>query len=485
MLKDGNRKWVLGAALAAVFAFGAVAEQGLHTAWTKLGATPVTVKIADSKLPAAGFASVIQKDLPAVVNISTSRVVKTAAEGPFGDPMFRQFFGRGFQMPQKHKESALGSGVIVSPEGYILTNNHVVDGAQQIIVTLSDKRDYQAKLIGADPKTDVALLKINASNLPVLAFADSKKVRVGDYALAIGNPFGIGQTVTLGIVSATGRGGLGIEDYEDFIQTDAAINPGNSGGALVNSDGDLIGINTAIISPNSGGNNGVGFAIPSNMARNVMEELAAHGKVTRGYMGVMLQPVTPAIAKAFGMKETAGALVAEVSPDSPASRAGLKNGDIITQVNETPVADNNQLKLLVGSLQPGTTADLKVFRNGSTVDTKITLAELPSTTARAGREQGGDSNALDGVELSDLTPEILGELRLPARTLGVVVTNVDPESPAAEAGLQRGDVIQSINRKPVDSVEHAQQLLANSARQSTLLLVNRGGQTMFVVVEAK
>jgi serine protease Do len=253
----------------------------------------------------------------------------------------------------------------------------------------------------------------------------------------------------------------------------------------VTSDGDLIGINTAIISPNSGGNNGVGFAIPSNMARNVMEELAAHGKVTRGYMGVMLQPVTPSIAKAFGMKEPAGALVAEVSPDSPASRAGLKNGDIITQVNDTPIADNNQLKLLVGSIQPGTTADLKVFRNGSTVDTKITLAELPSTTARPGREQGGESSALDGVELSDLTPEILGELRLPARTHGVVVTNVDPDSPAAEAGLQRGDVVQSINRKPVDNVGQAQQLLANSANQSTLFLVNRGGQTMFVVVEAK
>ena len=485
MLRNGNRKWVLGAVLAAVFAFGAVAGEGLHTAWTKLGATPVPVKIAESKLPAAGFASVIQKDLPAVVNISTSRVVKTSAEGPFGDPMFRQFFGPGFQMPRKRKESALGSGVIVSPEGYILTNNHVVDGAQQIIVTLSDKRDYQARLIGADPKTDVALLKISAANLPVLAFADSKKVRVGDYALAIGNPFGIGQTVTLGIVSATGRGGLGIEDYEDFIQTDAAINPGNSGGALVNSDGDLIGINTAIISPNSGGNNGVGFAIPSNMARNVMEELAAHGKVTRGYVGVMLQPVTPSIAKAFGMKEPAGALVAEVSPDSPASRAGLKNGDIILQVNNTPIADNNQLKLLVGSLQPGTTVDMRIFRNGSTIDSKVTLGELPSTGSAGSREPGGENSALDGVELGELTPEILGELRLPAHTHGVVVMNVDPDSAAAEAGLQRGDVIESINRKPVNDVGQARQLLEQAAHQSTLLLVNRGGQTMFVVVEAK
>lgn len=446
----------------------------------------MTVKIAESRLPAAGFAAIIQKDLPAVVNISSSRVVKTSADGPMMDPFFRRFFGGpGFNMPQKHKENALGSGVIVSPEGYILTNNHVVDGAQQIIVTLSDKRDFQAKLIGADPKSDVALLKISASNLPVLAFADSSKVRVGDYALAIGNPFGIGQTVTQGIVSATGRGGLGIEDYEDFIQTDAAINPGNSGGALVNSDGALVGINTAIISPNSGGNNGVGFAIPSNMARNVMEELAAHGKVTRGYIGVMLQPVTPRIAKAFGMKETTGALVADVSPDTPASRAGLKNGDIILKVNDTPVADSNQLKLLVGSLQPGATARLKLFRNGSVQETTLTLGEMPGPKTREGYEPGSAKGALDGVELSDLNPEILNELRLPARTKGVVVTDVDPDSAAADAGLQRGDVIEAINRKPVDNVNQAQQLLAGASAQPALLMVNRRGQSSFIVVEAK
>jgi len=412
--------------------------------------------------------------------------VKTSADGPMMDPFFRQFFGApGFNMPQKRKESALGSGVIVSPDGYVLTNNHVVDGAQQIIVTLSDKRDYQAKVIGADAKTDVALLKIKASNLPVLAFADSSKVRVGDYALAIGNPFGIGQTVTLGIVSATGRGGLGIEDYEDFIQTDAAINPGNSGGALVNSDGDLVGINTAIISPNSGGNNGVGFAIPSNMARNVMEQLAAHGKVTRGYIGVMLQPVTPGIAKAFGLKETTGALIADVSPDTPAARAGLKNGDIILAWNDTPIADSNQLKLLVGSLQPGTTARLKLFRNGAEQETSITLGEMPGQASLRTHQGNSARSALDGVGLSDLTPDILGELQLPSGTKGVVVTDVDPDSTAADAGLQRGDVIESINRKPVDNLNQAQQLLSASANQATLLMVNRGGQTLYIAVEAK
>jgi serine protease Do len=473
------------ATLVAVFTIGAVAGQGIHTAWTKLGAAPVPIKIAESKLPAGGFASVIQKDLPAVVNISTSRVIKTAAEGPFADPMLRQFFGgRGFQMPRNHKESALGSGVVVSPEGYILTNNHVVDGAQQIIVTLPDKRDFQAKVIGADPKTDVALLKINASGLPVVAFADSSKVRVGDYAIAIGNPFGIGQTVTAGIVSATGRGGMGIEEYEDFIQTDAAINPGNSGGALVNSDGDLVGINTAIISPNSGGNNGIGFAIPSNMARNIMEELASKGKVTRGYMGVMLQPMTPAVAKAFGLNETKGGLVAQVTPGSPAERAGLKNGDIILQVNDTPIADTNQLRLLVASLPPGSSTRLKLFRNGGTVDTTVTLEELPGEKAALNGEPNGAKSALEGVALSELSPEIVNELGLPAKTKGVVVTNVDPDSAAAEAGLQRGDVIQSVNRKPVANLDQAQQMFGSTSG-GVLLSVTRGGQTMYIVVEQK
>ena len=327
-----NRKIVLAGAIAA-FGLAGIVGAAVDRAVSGHGAPPaVTVRSDATAAPAAGFASVVKKDLPAVVSISTSKTVKQTA---ISDPLFERFFGNGgMRMPSNRKEHALGSGVIVSPDGYILTNNHVVDNATEINVVLLDKRELKAKLVGGDAKTDIAVLKIDAGNLPTVTFANSARVQIGDYALAIGNPFGVGQTVTMGIVSATGRGNLGIEDYEDFIQTDAAINPGNSGGALVNSQGDLIGINTAIISPNSGGNNGVGFAIPSNMARSIMDQIVTRGKVSRAYIGVTLQPVTPALAKAFGMKEAKGALVGEVNADAPAARAGIKPGDVILEMNE-------------------------------------------------------------------------------------------------------------------------------------------------------
>jgi serine protease Do len=466
---------------------------GLRAAAGKLpftNPTP-TLKIAPRSEAAAGrgYSAVVKRVLPAVVNISSSKVVKeTAQDVPQGvDPFFRQFFGdnfgQKFNVPQQRREKALGSGVIVSPEGYILTNNHVVDGATEVVVTLHDKRDMKARVIGTDPRTDIAVLKIDGSNFPALTLGDSTKVEVGDVVLAIGDPFGVGQTVTAGIVSATGRGGLGIEQVEDFIQTDAPINPGNSGGALVDDEGHLIGINTAILSGNSGGNQGIGFAVPINMARHDMDQILAHGKVEHGYLGILPQDVTPALAKAFNTKNTDGALVGEVTAGSPAAHAGLKQGDIIIEVNGEPVGDANQLRSKVGMMNPNTTATLKVLRDGKVENVAVTLGEFPSKEERA---SGGDKNSeqgLQGVSVENLSAEVANELRLPAGTKGVVVDKVDPASRAAEAGLQRGDVIQQVNHKAVSNVkEYGQAVTASNQNEPVLLLVDRNGSTMFLAV---
>ncbi len=341
-----KRKKALAVALGLALAVGGLGavRAGITAANAR---PPATFKFASSNEGPSrnSFAPVVKKVLPAVVKISSSKVVKTPAAFFNGqgqmDPFFRQFFGDEnggrFNIPQQQREEGVGSGVIVSPEGYVLTNNHVVDGATDVQVTLADKREFKARVVGRDPKTDIAVLKIDGENLPTITIGDSSKLQVGDYVLAIGNPFGVGQTVTMGIVSATGRGGLGIEDYEDFIQTDASINPGNSGGALVNDRGELIGINTAIISHGSGGNQGIGFAVPVNLARQVTDQILKNGKVTRAYLGITPQDVTPAIAKAFDAKGQQGALIGDVSPNSPAQRAGLERGDIILDVNGKPV----------------------------------------------------------------------------------------------------------------------------------------------------
>src|SRR5580698_9784067 len=348
-----SRKWLAGA-LGLTLAFGvggyavARAKDAVSTKHVR-----ASLKLADpSERPSkTGFAPIVKEVLPNVVNISSSKVVKARnqmqmPEGMEQDPFFQQFFGQQFggrgrggngngpdQQPQKQREQSLGSGVIVSPEGYILTNNHVVDGATDVKVTLSDKREFKAEVIGTDPKTDIAVLKLTGEKFNAITLGDSQKVQVGDYALAIGDPFGVGQTVTMGIVSAKGRGGLGIEDYEDFIQTDAPINPGNSGGALVNDRGELVGINTAILSHGSGGNEGIGFAIPINMARAVMDQVIAHGKVTRGYMGVVPENITPAMAKSFHLTDTRGVLMGDVPAGSPAAQAGIERGDVLTEMN--------------------------------------------------------------------------------------------------------------------------------------------------------
>ena len=439
-----------------------------------------------------GFAPVVKKVLPTVVNIASSKVSKVPTEF-FGqlpdDPMFRQFFGddskRGFGTPRQapqQREKGLGSGVVMTPDGYIVTNNHVVDGATDVTVTLADKREFKAKVIGTDPKSDIAVIKIDATNLSPITIADSSKVQVGDYALAVGDPFGVGQTVTMGIVSATGRSNLGIEAYEDFIQTDAPINPGNSGGALVNDRGELIGINTAIIAHGSAGNQGIGFAIPANMARNVMQQIVEHGKVTRAYLGIVPQDVTPDIAKQFGQKEARGALVADVSAGSPAQKSGIERGDIILDVNGKPVADSNELRMTISMMAPDSDAKLKVFRDGSEREIAVKLNTMPTEQAASNSEDKSDNSAnsaLSGVSVDNLDAQSASDLGLSPNTKGVVVTDVDPSSEAAEAGLRRGDVIQEVNRQPVKNTSDFERAM-RSSKDKPLLLVNRNGSTMYL-----
>ncbi len=475
---------------------------GVHAAETN---PPATLKTAPRAADAGrrGYSSIVKKVAPAVVNISSSRVIKTEmpqgnmrrrnrggnddnSSDPQMDPFFRQFFGNDLfnnSVPRERKEKALGSGVIVSPEGYILTNNHVVDHASEVTVVLADKREMKARVVGTDSHTDIAVLKIEGSNFPSLTLGDSSKVEVGDVVLAVGDPFGVGQTVTGGIVSATGRGGLGIEEVEDFIQTDAPINPGNSGGALVDDEGHLIGINTAILAGNSGGNQGIGFAVPINMARHDMDQILAHGKVDRGYLGILPQDVTPAMAKAFHTQVT-GALVGDVTANSPASRAGLQQGDIILAVNGETINDANQLRLKIGVLNPNSKVDLKVLRDGKTQQIAVQLGEFPSTEERASLDKKGSSEGvLEGVSVENITREAAQQLKVSPQTKGVIVDQVSPSSAAAEAGLKEGDVIQQVNHRAVTNVSEFTQAVKSATKDNPiLLLVNRQGNTLFLAV---
>jgi len=413
-------------------------------------------------------------------------MVKTSGSPLENDQFFGQLFGnRQFGPEKPRRQHGLGSGVITSRDGYILTNSHVVEGADTVKVALSDRREFTAKVVGADTKADLAVLKIDAKDLPVIAMGDSDQVRAGQFALAVGNPFGVGQTVTMGIIGATGRGGLGIEDYEDFIQTDAAINPGNSGGALVNVKGELIGINTAILSGGSGGNQGVGFAIPINMAREVMNEIVQHGKVTRGWLGVSVQPVTPEIAQVFHLQgEARGALIGDVTKQSPAEKAGLKSGDIVLSLNGNDVRDSRDLSLKVSRMAPGNTAKLKIFRDGKQFEIAAVLGDVPAEKAVAAIQAGpASSGPRLGVSVQPLTSDLAEELGLPARSTGLVIVDVNSGSPAEEAGLKRGDVVQEVNRKTVASVADFQQAVKADASSPLLLAINRGGNRHFVTVQ--
>ncbi len=475
--------------------------------------TSFSIQIDDAPLPRQGaglltsFAPIVKKVVPSVVQITTTQRVKVPEGWPFpfppffNEPPFRRFFGppegedqgggrrqAPSQPPRSRRQSGLGSGVIVSPDGYILTNNHVVEVAEEIKVLVGEeKKEYSAKVVGKDPYSDVALVKIDAKDLPAAVFTDSDQVEVGDIVLAVGNPFALSQTVTMGIVSGKGRKDVGIEEYEDFIQTDAAINPGNSGGALVDVEGRLVGINTAIVSPGRVGNLGIGFAVPSNMARYVMQELVSHGRVIRGFLGVTISEVTPELARAFKLPEAIGALVEQVTPGAPAAQAGVKDGDVIIGFNGQKVIDPRVFRLAVSQTPPGSKVSLKIWRDGKELSVQTVLKERPNEPVASGSTPGGSEQGtfLPGVDISDLSGAARQQLEIPAEVQGVVVTNVDQDLPAGRPGrnqLQPGDVILQVNHRPVHAVREAQEAV-KASQGDVLLQVWSHGMTRFVVVK--
>lgn len=432
------------------------------------------------------FSDIASSVSPSVVNISTVKVIKRDVNPFFEDPFF-DFFNpfREFKSPRKWKEKSLGSGVIVSPDGYIITNNHVVEQADEVRVTLIDKRSFKAKIIGADPKTDVAIVKIDAKDLPAVHWGDSDKLQVGEFVLAIGNPFGLSHTVTMGIISAVGRANVGIADYEDFIQTDAAINPGNSGGPLVNIKGELIGINTAIFSK-SGGYQGIGFAVPSNMAQLVMSQLEQKGKVTRGWLGVTIQELTPELSQKFGLKNPKGALVGDVAKGSPAEKAGIKRGDVILEFNGKKVEDVGNLRNMVAQSKLGSELPIRLMRGEKEYSVTVMIAELPKEVAEAtpgnSPEESG-VEGLSGLNVMELTKEIARQLGLHRDEKGVVVVRVEPGSAAEEAGIKKGDVIQEIDRKKIENLDDYDRVASRMRPgDNPLVFVNRGGKKFYLTI---
>lgn len=444
------------------------------------------------------YADIVDKTSPAVVRVGSERKAKASPQSPLGD-MFRDFFPGMPQQQQRQRpqiERGVGSGVIVSANGSILTNFHVVEGAEKITVQLIDNKTYEAKIVGTDQPSDLAVLKIEGENFPFLNLGNSDNVRVGDIVLAIGNPLGIGQTVTAGIISAKGRR-TGLSDgssFQDFLQTDAPINRGNSGGALVNVSGELIGINSQIISDSGGGGNiGIGFSIPSNMAKTVMEQLLKDGKVRRGMLGVGIQDVTEDLAKSLELKEAKGVLVNSVRAGSSAEKAGIKVGDIVTAINGEPTDDSNILRNKVAGTAPGTEIKVTVLRDGNSQEVTATLDEFNVESAKKDQpnnqeeekpEKSNDGGKL-GLSLQPVTPQIAREVELPADTKGLVVMDVDPDGSAAEAGVTRGDVITEINRQPVKTLDEVQTAIEKSGSKPILLLLNRKGNTRYVTVTPK
>ncbi len=440
------------------------------------------------------FVNIVKKAKPAVVNIKVEKTSSSpegmTPEDMFNNPFFEHFFGPQFRQqhpqPREYKQRALGSGFIISKDGFILTNNHVVEGADSIKVTLSDNRDFDAKVIGTDPQSDVALLKIaDPENLPVLPLGDSSKLEAGEWVIAIGNPFGLSQTVTVGVVSATGRSSIGINDYENFIQTDAAINPGNSGGPLINGQGQVIGINTALYS-RTGGYMGIGFAIPINMVRSIEDQLQKQGKVTRGWLGIVIQDVNEDLAQSFGLKHVGGILISEVQKDSPASAAGLKQGDVILRLNDVELKNVSDLRNRVALLQPGSKAMLDIMRDGREKKVQVTIGEQPANFAKGGGMYPSQDQLLNqyGLTLQELTPELSKKFGYDENS-GLIISNVASDSAAEAAGLKPGQLVEEVNRQRVRNLQDLNNALQNTSSNKILLRVRAGNYSTYVVLSAK
>jgi len=487
-MKKQHKVLVGFVAVLVILAWGAPA-QALFGFGKSKKETKTTSNTPAVRMIPASFAELAKRVNPAVVNISTTKIFKTRSfhhpfQGKndpfkffFGDDFYKRFFGNGQKTPREFKQRSLGSGFIIDPTGYILTNNHVISKADKIVVKLNSGNEYKAKVIGADPKTDVALIKIKADKkLPSVVLGNSDKIRVGDWAVAIGNPFGLSHTVTAGIISAKGRL-INSGPYDDFIQTDASINPGNSGGPLIAMNGSVIGINTAIIASGQG----IGFAIPINMAKKILPQLKKTGHVIRGWLGVYIQDITPELAKKFGLKEQEkGVLVSKVFDKSPAKDGGVKQGDIILKFDDKPVHSSHELALIVSQTKVGKKVQMKISRSGKTmaldikVGTRKEKSKVKTTTAEAPKKMG--------FEVQELTPELAKRLNLKVKS-GLLVVNVDRNSAAFEAGLRRNDVIIEVNRKPVSSLAVFEKMLSEKPEDGYLFLVRRGDGAIYIVVK--
>ncbi len=474
-----NRKIFL---FIAIFVSGVLVGFGIFNFFSR---APQSIPIyRDIVEPVKSFSEIVKAVSPSVVNISTTRTVQTP---PTLEDLFEFLPPLGNSPGKRWKEMSMGSGVVVSSDGYILTNYHVVEQADEIKVTLYDRRTFKAVVVGVDPKTDLAVIKINSKDLPVAPWGDSDKLQVGDFVLAIGNPYGLTHTVTMGIISATGRADVGIADYEDFIQTDAAINPGNSGGPLVNIKGEIVGINTAIFS-RTGGYQGIGFAVPINMARVIKDSLIKEGKVIRGWIGIMVQDITAELAERFYLSEPKGVIITDVTKQSPAYRVGLRRGDVILEVDGKLVSESASLRNMVAQSKVGTTITLKISRDGNIFTTSVTVAQLPFETSQENKSyksaQGKADNPLKGLTVVDLDSSMAKQIGVDPDERGVVVYRIEPGSPAESSGLRKGDLIMEIERQRILNTNDFQRVLQKVTKTDILVLINRSGKKFYTLLSS-